>query len=127
LTVETSMSKHKEVKTDFLPGDRRLLSAVFLGPLAALGNLTVSYTLAPSACAADSRAMSYGTSVAFLAIALFATLIGWRHHTKFAGEPIVGTHERTRWIALTAICLGVFSAVVIVAMTIPNWILRTCD
>ena len=121
------MSETKEQKSEFRLPDRWLLFAVVLGPMAALSNLMVAYSLVPSACAGGSKSLQHGSTLAFLVLSLVAVLIGWRYHSRFAGEQVVVWRERTRWTALMAIVLGVLSAVVVLAMEIPNWILRSCD
>jgi hypothetical protein len=35
--------------------------------------------------------------------------------------------ERTRWLAMVVIVLSLFAALSIIAMEIPNVILRSCD
>jgi hypothetical protein len=121
------MSEPKEEKVEFGTRDRWLMFAVILGPMAAFTNQTVAYTLVPSACAGGSKFILHVTTIAFLALSLVAAMIGWRYHSLFAGEQVVPSRERTRWMAVVAITLGVFSAVVILAMEIPNWILGSCD
>jgi hypothetical protein len=106
-------------KTDFRPRDRWLTYAFLIGPLAALTQLTVMYTLVPTACAQQSKVMLHASSLAFFILALTGTWIGWRH--RQAGD------ERTRWLAVAAIFLSLGSALVIVALEIPNVILRNCQ
>jgi hypothetical protein len=110
---------HKRM-TDFHKGDRLLLFALVLGPMAALIQLTTSYALVPSACANGSKAMLHITSTAFFAVALIGAWIGRRAHRP-------ANDERTRWMALVATILSISSALLIVAMEIPNVILRSCD
>ena len=116
-----------EDKTEFTARDRWLTLAFVLGPLAALSNLTVAYTLVPSACAAGSKAMLHVSTLVFLAVAATAAFIGWSIHKRFreAGEAL--WQERTRWLSAVTMWLAISSMVVIVAMEIPNWILRSCD
>jgi cytochrome bd-type quinol oxidase subunit 2 len=106
-------------KTDFRPRDRWLTYAFLVGPLAALTQLTVMYTLVPEACEQQSKMMLHASSLAFFILALTGAWIGWRD--RQAGN------ERTRWLAVAVILLSLGSALVIVALEIPNLILRSCD
>lgn len=111
----------KPLKTDFRSQDRWLTVAFVLGPLAALTNLTVSYVLVPESCARGTKLWLHVSAAVFFAVCLAGALLAWRFANRFAG------HERTRWVALSGVILSLFSALVILAMEIPNLILRSCD
>jgi hypothetical protein len=110
----------KPLKTDFRPLDRWLTFTAFLGPVAALANLTVSYTLVPESCERGSKMLLHGSAAAFFASCVIGAAIAWRTGRRL---PM----ERTRWLAMAGVILCLFSALVIVAMEIPNVILRSCD
>lgn len=110
----------KEPKTDFRTSDRWLMFGLVLGPLAALANLTVSYSLVQTACERGSKLILHTSMVAFFIVSLIGALIGRRYAHPTAGD-------RTRWLASVTIYLALASAVVILAMEIPNVILRSCD
>jgi hypothetical protein len=115
-------------KTDFQARDRWLMFAFALGPMAVLSHLFLSYSLVPSACAQGSKAMLHVSALGFFLVALIGASIGWHYHGRFArADEGMLSQERTRWLALTATILSIGSAVVIVAMEIPNVILRSCD
>lgn len=121
------MSKPKSLKTDFRGHDKWLVFALNLGPLAALTNLTLSYTLAFESCARGSKLMLHVCAAVFFVIALLGAFLAHRVGRKI-GEPNADAlHERTQWLVNAAIILGIGSAVLIVAMEIPNLILRSCD
>jgi hypothetical protein len=119
-------------KTDFRPRDRWLTYAFLIGPLAALTQLTVMYTLVPTACARASRALLHGSTAVFLVIALSGTVVGWRAVAWRSGPEFRDpggdlTRERSRWLAVAAMALSIGSMIVIVALELPNLILRNCQ
>jgi hypothetical protein len=116
-----------ENKTEFHTRDRWLMFAFALGPLAALSHLLIAYALVPSSCANDSKAMLHVSAASFFLLTLLAALIGWRYHDAFPDAEGVLWKERTRWFAMVVMVLGIAAAVMIVAMEIPNLILRSCD
>jgi hypothetical protein len=112
------MAYTREQKSDFRGHDRRLMFAMILGPMAALTDLGIAYSLSPTACEQASKTLLHTTSVAFLLMSLCAALIA---------RTATDTAEKSRWMVNVAVVLSLFSAVVIIAMEIPNWILRSCD
>ena len=118
------MSKPRPLKTDFRASDRWLVVALNLGPLAALSNLAVSYALAPETCIRNSKLLLHVSAAVFFVLALTASFIAKRVSPPTASDVM---QERTRWLANAAIGLSIASAVLIVAMEIPNLILRSCD
>jgi cytochrome bd-type quinol oxidase subunit 2 len=112
------MDKPTERKTDFDSRDRRLMFAVILGPIAALTYLMVAYTLVPTSCERGSKTMLHLWAAAFAMISLSAAWIA---------RIGVNESDRSLWLARVASVLSVASAVLIVAMEIPNLILRSCD
>lgn len=120
------MSIPKSLKTDFRTHDRWLVFAFVLGPMSALTNLMVSYALVPETCVRGSKTMLHVSSASFFILALVGAFIAWRTRKQFAPE-VDDLHERTHWLANAAIVLAVGSALLIVAMEIPNLILGSCD
>lgn len=119
-------------KTEFGPRDRWLTYAFLIGPLAALAQLTVMYTLVPTACERASRAMLHGSTAAFLVIALSGALVGSRalasrSVTEFRDAGGDVSRERSHWLAVAATALSIGSMIVIVALELPNVILRNCQ
>lgn len=120
---------HKSLKTDFRASDKWLTFTLCVGPVAALANQGVMYALVPESCVRGSKLMLHASTAAFLVLCAVGALIAWRIGARFvpttpAPDRLV---ERTRWLALAGVVLCVFSALVIVAMEIPNLILRSCD
>jgi hypothetical protein len=112
-----------ERKTDFTTRDRWLLFAFTIGPIAALGDLLVSNALAPTACDQQSKMMLHISSAVFFIVALIGALIG----QGIGSRDRHAADERTRWQSMIVIFLSIASALVIVAIEIPNVILRSCD
>jgi hypothetical protein len=106
-------------KTDFRPRDRALTYAFLIGPLAALAQQAVMYTLVPTACERASKTMLHGSTAAFLMIALSGA------EFRDAGGDL--SRERSRWLAVAAMALSIGSMIVIVALELPNVILRNCQ
>jgi hypothetical protein len=121
------MPKQNALKTDFRPGDRRLTLAFLLGPVAALGNVTVSYILTTESCIRDSKLMLHLSAAAFLLLAFAAAALAWSRGRTLGEIELEDVRERTQWMISAAIVLAMASAVVIVATEIPNLILRSCD
>lgn len=107
-----------ESKTDFRPPDRRLLLAFVLGPIAALTNLVVTYTLVPEACERRSELPLHATAALCLLVALFAGFLAWRSPHR--------DDERLRWMSLVGVVLSIVSVVVIIAMDLPSFMLGSC-
>jgi hypothetical protein len=120
------MTKSREEKSEFTGRDRLLLFAFALGPLACLTDLVVSYSLVQTACARGSKLMLHISTLAFLLLSLCSALVGWRL-LRSVGAELTEREERTRWLSTVTIALALTSAMVILAMGIPNLILRSCD
>jgi hypothetical protein len=82
--------------------------------------------LAPTACQDGSKTMLHAVAATCFLVALGGAVIG-RAHRRFAASPERGAGDRAGWMALAAVWLSIGSAVAIVAMEIPNIILRSCD
>jgi hypothetical protein len=121
------MSKPKSLKTDFRGHDKWLVIALNLGPLSALSNLTLSYILAEESCVRGSKLILHVSAAAFFALTMLAILIARRAGGAASAAAADSLQERTQWMANAAIVLAIASAVLIVAMEIPNLILRSCD
>lgn len=110
-----------------LPGrDRWLLFALIVGPLSALWNQAVTYSLVPTACERGSKGMLHLVALVFFLLSLWGAAIGWRYRAPDTPES-EEIHQRIRWMAISAIVLSLSCALIVVAMEIPNVILRSCD
>jgi hypothetical protein len=121
----TDESRHQ--KTEFRPRDRALLFAAVWGPMIVLTNLTINDALVPSACDQGSKLMLHVvTAICFLTCVATAA-IGRRYYNECGEADGVLSMERTRWTAIVAMSLSIASAVILIAMEIPNVMLRSCD
>jgi small-conductance mechanosensitive channel len=119
------MGKKPEEKREFSSRDRWLTFAFLLGPLSALTHLSISYSLVQSSCEQKSKAMLHAVTLGFLPLCALAGIIAWRILRSCEGTTTRA--ERTRWLAVVSLVLAVSSAIVIVAMQLPNFILGSCD
>jgi hypothetical protein len=116
-----------EEKSEFRRRDRWLLFATIVGPLSVLSNLTISYSLVPTACREGTKMLLHFSALTFVLISLCGAFIG-RHYARQCDDTGgVLWRERTLWVARVALVLALGSAMVIAAMEIPNLILGTCD
>lgn len=108
----------------------------FLGGMLAWKlHLMVSYMLVPYACWHDmSIAIDLG-SLATLLLALSAAWVAWGTWKEVGGHPLgEGGYDeststvigRTRFMAVSGVIVGLFSALVILGQWIPNLVLSPC-
>lgn len=121
------MSKPRPLKTDFRGHDRWLVTLFAAGPLAALTNLSISYALTPESCQQGTKVWLHASFVLFALVALGSAIVARRIGARFPADSLDPLVERTRWHANAAVILSLASVLVIVAMEIPNFILRSCD
>lgn len=101
---------------------------VLLGPFAVLVDLQTSYTMVPLLCeAGGSRWMMLFPSLGALLLCGGAFAISWREHTHIEEEKKRRSHDRTKFLSRFGLILSAFSAVVVIAMAIPRFILGPCD
>jgi hypothetical protein len=122
------MDEHeKPQKREFTSHDRWLTFSLILGPMSALAGMSVAYTLVPEACERDSKGLLHASIAGSLVLALVAAAIAWRIYNAFSETGGVDWKERMRWMASLALILALFSTLMILALEIPNWVLRSCD
>jgi uncharacterized membrane protein HdeD (DUF308 family) len=119
------MEEAKEQKRDFTGRDKLLLLVFIFGPIAALTNQLVNYTLISQSCADGSNwRLHLSAAISFLACLGCALLS--RSVLASTGESSLREH-RGRWMALSGFILSLAGAIVIIAMEIPNIVLRSCS
>jgi len=114
-------------RTDFRNGDRTRLFALAVGPIAALSNLFVSILLAPSTCEHGSKFLLHLCAGVFVVLALTGSLGSLIGRRVVASRELMAAPDPSRWLRIAAFYLSIGSAIAIVAMEIPNLILRSCD
>jgi uncharacterized membrane protein len=107
-----------EDKREFSARDRVLALTLVFGPVAALLNLEVSYSLVAQSCANGSKWLLHLTAIVCFVLCLVSALLARSLH---------GGDARTRWMALAAAILSISGAIVIVAMEVPNLVLGSCQ
>jgi hypothetical protein len=104
--------------------------ALLIAPLLALADQSVAYALAGWTCAHGHEVVAHATHALFLAATVAATAFAWTAaRTAFDATRTEGpfsTHRHDA-MALCALALGAYSAVVIVSMWIPQWMLSPCS
>ena len=121
------MAKPKPFKTDFRPHDKLLLLSFILSPMSAVMNVTVSYFLAPESCMQQSKGILHLTSLGFLLIAITGIVMARVSGSRAVAASTDALRERAQWLMTAAIILGIGSVVVLVATSLPNFILGSCD
>jgi hypothetical protein len=104
--------------------------AVVTGPLAALLQLTLGLVLAPTARDLGGKALLYAISALMLAATAVAALACERHRRRaalLAAERRVEQANRVRFVGLGGLLLNAFSLLVLIAQTLPIFILRLDD
>jgi hypothetical protein len=107
--------------------DAKLWIGVLLPPVAALGAQWLSYSLVHQGCVHQTKAMVLGPMVlaGLACVAAFALARGVRRRLP-AGSEIVSV-QRARFLAISGEVFSAFFLFVILAMAIPDFVLRTCD
>lgn len=121
------MAEEKPIKREFSTHDRWLTFSLILGPMSGLTGMSVAYSLVPEACQRGSKLLLHASNAGAFVLALIAAAIAWRVHAAFADTGGFAWKERTRWMATVALTLALSSLLFIVALEIPNWVLRSCD
>ena len=109
---------------------RLLSAAVFLGPLAALGDLQIAYMLVAPSCEAGTTLPLHLVHLAMLAVAVGGGASGWiALRAVGAGRPHgdAGRHARTRFLAVLGMLLSALFAFVVVAQWLGDFVLSPCQ
>lgn len=107
----------------------RTWPGIVLAPLLALADQSVAYALVQWGCHAQQFASLQWVHAVFL-VATLATLIpAWpgamRREVPAAAMP-GDTHDRQHFMSLVSLMVGSLSALIIVALWIPQWVLSPC-
>ena len=102
----------------------RIWFALLAAPLLALTDQSVAYATAGWACAHQHTAVVHAVHVVFLAAITAGTVMAWRYWraTPEMPEPVASRH----FLAGIAAASGALSALAVLAMWIPNWLLSPC-
>ena len=111
-------------------GDVLLWVPVLAGPIAWALTEQLSYMLTPTACWAGSHLLLYLVPLSTLVIVLGCALFAhgrWKRQPEGSTEKGDPRESRARFMAMSGFWLCVSFAVVILAETVPNLVLRVCD
>jgi hypothetical protein len=99
--------------------------ALLVAPILALTDQSIALSMATWMCAKQHEIPMHALHVSFAALIVATTLVAWRLWRATAG---VGdeTIARRHFLAGLAAATGLLSALVVVAMWIPNWLLSPC-
>jgi hypothetical protein len=106
----------------------RIWLALIVAPLLALADQAVAFSLVGWACAHQSPVLLHASHAVFLALATATAVTGclhWRETSSVAA----GTPEaarQVRFLAGIATTVASLSALAIVAMWIPTWMISSC-
>jgi hypothetical protein len=98
-----------------------------IAPLLALVDQSVAYAMVEWSCATQRHAAPHFVHPAFLVLTLATVAMAWRNWRPLqaredSGDPATAS----AFIALLATLVGALSALVIVAMWLPQWFLSPC-
>lgn len=109
------------MKTDIV-----LWTCILAPPTAWMLNLETNFALAPLACTTGSKFMLQAVSAVALIIAITSAVTSWMQWEKLPVEHNP-TQQRARTLALSGILLSAMFALVIIAQTLPHFILSPCE
>jgi hypothetical protein len=105
----------------------RTWPAVILAPLLALIDQSVAYAMVPWACSHQAPGVLNAVHATFLVATLLTLVPAWRRLQPGAAPSARNPElERRHFFALVGVLSAAFSALVIVAMWIPQWFIGPC-
>src|SRR5438105_2155337 len=105
----------------------RIWLGLLVAPMLTLADQSIAYATAGWACAHQNILALHGVHVVFLSAVVVATIGAWqrwretRSHGRWT-KRVAGRH----FLAGMAVASGALSALVVLAMWIPNWMLSPC-
>jgi hypothetical protein len=107
----------------------RTWPALLVAPLLALADQGIAYALAGWGCATQRLLALHAVHAVFLVVTLVLTAIAWRgarHALRQLRADAGFSVQRKDFVGVMAVAIGALSAVMIVAMWIPQWFLSPC-
>ena len=103
--------------------------AVLAGPAALFANQFVGYALVKWACASGHTYVLTGIAIAMLCLALAGAWVGWtcRNRLRDATENGGRIIDRSYFVAIVGVGLGLLTALLIVMQAYPHFILSPCE
>ncbi|HEY6829049.1 MAG TPA: hypothetical protein VI259_19450 [Gemmatimonadaceae bacterium] len=103
-----------------------LTLAVLIGPIAALANQGLVYAIGTSACETRMPPLMHLVEALTLIICMVAFTFGYRVSRRISADDERQGEGRTRFMALSAVGTGVFSAAVIIAQWVAVLTFSPC-
>jgi hypothetical protein len=100
------------------------------GPIVWLAYLEMSYALVPWACGSGHRALLIVVAMVALALMVASAAVAWgAWRTAGASDATddAPPHGRNAFMTLSGLGLSLFSALVLLASTVPIFVLSPCD
>ena len=103
--------------------------AILIGPVAVVINQLGGYALDKWVCATDHRSVLLLVSLVSFALALSGTWAGWscRAQLRDATEDGGRIVDRSYFVAVVAVGLGLLNALLIILQTYPRVVLSPCE
>jgi hypothetical protein len=98
------------------------------GPFAGMLMVWINYPLVDRACVGGNRLWLHGSSLVFLAIALFAGFSAWRFYERIGDFPLNegGVMPRSRFMALVGLFTAGLAVIEITMQWIPIFFIGSC-
>jgi hypothetical protein len=107
----------------------RTWPGIVLAPILALADQSIAYALVPWGCSYQHFAALQVVHAVFLVAALATLIPAWpgamRRTVPAAALP-GDTHDRHHFLSVVSLMVGALSALIIVALWIPQWVLSPC-
>ena len=110
--------------------DRALWTVVLAGPVVWLCSFLANYALAPWACTFQSKLALYAVSLAALALCAVSTVYAWNLWKQLGAEwhaEGAAAVPRRRAMAISGIVLSAGFLLVVIAQSIPELMLASCE
>lgn len=110
--------------------DLALWTAILAGPVVWLLSFQANFTLAPWACDFKSKGALITVTILALVLVACSGLLAWREWSALGKVPpddAPGVMGRTRVMALAGVLLSSLFFIVVLAQSIPNWIIGACE
>jgi hypothetical protein len=104
----------------------RIWFALIVAPLLALADQSIASALVGWACAHQSTALLHASHLIFLAITAGAAVYAWRAWREAPGRRSGGGVVEAHFLSGVATATASLSAIAIVAMWIPTWMISSC-
>jgi hypothetical protein len=120
-------------KADLTAGDLRWLSplplwtGILAGPIAWSCDLGISYALVKSICISQRHSVLQLITIASLMVVACAAAVAWMALQHTAGDLVDAARQRARFMAILGLMSSTLSAIAIVALAVPHWMLNACQ